>query len=183
MNIGFNGIITNKNSLTFINKIHKFGDVLQFSVKKYDSLKKCFVLDFIKKENMLYNNINYYSSQNIINNNHNLLYIQNQNNQNQQQEFYLNYSQHVQQNLIPKNYSYYNSNPYKFIIPIQYSPVNYLMSDSIYSNSYNLQHFHNSPHNSQSLNKKNLTSTNTRLNINNVTRFKMPSMTSNKNVN
>lgn len=166
MNIGINGIITNKNSIAIINKIHKLGDILQFSVKKYDNIKKCFVLDFIKKENSSVsnnNNINYYTSkQQSFNNNTNIAYLQNN-------ACFNNYSPSI----TPKNYNFYNG--YKFMIPIPYSPVNYLMNDSIYVNSYSYENVMNVMLHNSNINVSNNINSNTKLNINNSTKFKLPS--------
>jgi len=78
-----------------------------------------------------------------------------------------NYYNNFQRSLTPKNnYNYYNS--YNFIIPVQYAPVNYLMSDSIYDNSFV----------NKNINKKystNFLPINTKLNLNNSTKYSIPS--------
>ena len=113
---------------------------------------------------MINENIKYYSNYNIQNhsmynnihqpNNNNMIYLH-------------NYYNNFQRSLTPKNnYNYYNS--YNFIIPVQYAPVNYLMSDSIYDNSFV----------NKNINKKystNFLPINTKLNLNNSTKYSIPS--------
>ncbi len=166
-------MITNKSSINFIKKIHKYGDILEFSVKKKDSNKKCFVLDFIKKESVLKSNINFYLTNQIINSPANLNHFNIASStpiegcyRNKQQEFMGNgmHPHTSSHNLTPKGYGYFQNG---FMVPIQYSPMNYLMSDSVYlTNNPQLMRMN-------SMNNLNLYNNYTRLNLNNSNKFKV----------
>lgn len=126
MNIGISGLIINKTSINFIDKIHKLGEILQFSIVKYDPTKKCYILDFIRKEktSKSFNNIsmnnryfqdspgfNKETSTPLIYNEHSLYYSP------PIQEYqYLGY-QCNSYNI--SNIQYYNN--FKYVLPVQYA--------------------------------------------------------------